>query len=52
MKTDKIILVCFIMVAVVMVMAIFALPLPSITTAKLALSGIVFFCIADYVGIV
>jgi hypothetical protein len=39
-------------VAVVMVMAIFALPITSITTAKLVLSGIVFFCTLNYVGIV
>jgi hypothetical protein len=52
MNNDKLILACFILVAVIMVMAIFALPLFSTITVKLVLSGIVFFCVADYIGIV
>jgi hypothetical protein len=52
MNNDKIILACFIMVAIVFVAAIFALPVLSTAVLKLALSGIVFFCVADYIGIV
>jgi hypothetical protein len=52
MNNDKIILACFIIVAVIMIMAIFALPLFSTITAKLVLSGIILFCSFDYMGIV
>jgi hypothetical protein len=52
MNNDKLILACFLIVAIVLVMAIFGTPVFSTIAAKLALSGIVLFCAFDYVGIV